>query len=247
MRTRASLVGLLSIVAALLGTMGPAAAAPAAGGTEATGAIFVLPGGGGSSVQVRVDCPPAPQSATGSPSAGSTTVSGVTASCTATSASVTGTGATAGGVTFGAFSATCAAGATTTGSVTVLSGPAPVVPGTYTTPTTFTSGGATISLNEVSVGGGFVTRTAIHLTASDGSQAFIGQVVCPSPPAYPLAVDTASAASPAAAAPALAPLSASGGSSHTALLVAVGVGVLVLAQVAVALGIRRRRDGSTTA
>jgi len=245
MRTRVGLVGLLSIVAALLGTMGPAAAAPVPGGTEATGAIFVA-AGDGSSVQVRVDCPPAPQSATGSPAAGTVSVSGVTASCTATGASVTGTGAVAGGVTFGAFSATCAANTTTTGSVTVVGGPN-VVPGTYTTPTTFTSNGATISLNEVSVSGGFVTRTAIHLTGSDGSQAFIGQVVCPSPPAYPLAVDTASAASPASAAPALAPLSTSDGSSHTALLVAVGVGVLVLAQLAVAVGIRRRRDGSTTA
>lgn len=163
--------------------------------------------------------------------------------CTSFSADADGSFTIGGGT--GTFSSSCqTAGLQNGGGVTVPTGT--IVGGVAVTqPTVITAtntpvvfpGGTAATLNVVSTTPTSVTRTAI---VSGGTQ--IGRVICGAANIYPLAVDTASGASPAP----LAPLTSSdddGGSSITVLL-AGAFALAVAGQLLIGRRIRRRKDAT---
>jgi hypothetical protein len=227
------------VVLAVLGQAGPAAAAPP--DPQATevlvGGVSTLPNG-------QVTCPPSPQTATTNAFQGGT----VSATCNDTIAVATAQNVTIGTTTFLVAQSVCdtTANPNDQGSVTVSNtGGTPAGPFTtlahnvaYTGPD-----GTTFVLNEVSVVGPNVVRTAIHVTSGPLAGTFIAQTVCAG--VYPLAVGAPAAGGPSADLAALP--SDSKGASHTALWLVGGIGLVLLAQVGIGHAMWRRRAAGDAA
>lgn len=177
--------------------------------------------------------------------AGPFTITQSAGSCTSFSASAQGSFTIAGGT--GTFAADCQTaglqhgGAVTVPTGTIVNGVAVTQPTVITAPNTpvIFPGGTAATLNVVTTTATTVTRTAI---VAGGTQ--IGRVVCGAANVYPLAVETASGASPAP----LAPLSSSddgGGISTTMVLIAGAFLLAVAAQLTIGRKMWRRKGDAT--
>jgi hypothetical protein len=230
-RVLAALAGVLFVGVTAVGAASPALA-QVAGTAQATALV-------GGTPLIRVTCPPGTTlgPAGGTSTLGTATVFGPAgAFCTSPTGGLptakSAGEAVVGGTTFSAFEADCS-GLITGGGVSVGGS-------TFTATTTITlANGSTAVLNEVIPNGTTsVTRNAIHVTSGPSAGIIVGQVVCGSGNAYPLAVDVAG---PAAAAPALAPEpSPVGSSGSTVPWLIGGLAALVAAQLLAGAALRRR-------
>lgn len=174
-------VALLAVMALTTGA-GPASAAGEI--SNATGLIF----NGGRTA--TADCPPGGSASNPGGTFGLVTVGVLTANCTNTSASASAASVTVGILTLGVVQSQCTVGDGGSSSVVVLSAPLGVPTGLITTPLTISLPGlVTVSLNEVTSGGGFVTVNALRINLL-GQEIIVAQSRC-SNAAYPLAVDVA--------------------------------------------------------
>lgn len=178
---KAAMAGLL-VAGMMVVPGGPASATGE--NSQATALQVIASGGGGSRPFIQALCPGSPSSSgPANQTVGAVSVSGASANCNATSSSSSGSAAAVGSVRFGAWSSSCAVGTgTTSGSVTVAGGLAPGIPdGTVVTAANTVvpgSSSVSITLNEIILGPTSVTRNAIHIRTSTGSETVIGQVVC---------------------------------------------------------------------
>lgn len=251
-RSLPALVGLMFAgVVAVVGA-GPASAQPYPVGSQATA---LLPG----TPLIQVNCPvvmPA-QVVTSDATNGVVTVTDATVQCSGNAAQTNGTYSVGGFAptpptgTSG-FSAQCVNNTSFTnglvfvpaGTTNVATGAAldPRIPVTETTTVRFPNGSVAV-LNEVVTTPTSVTRTAIRIISGPGAGTIVGQVVCGAAAAYPLAVDSPSAAAPADVALTAVSGDEGGSSDNRMLLVGGAIALLILAQVAVGRSVvRRRRD-----